>query len=317
MCGWKKHEWRLVTVNKDRRFFLKDTEFQESIEQVITLISEVDNEIFSRYVEVTRHIMELNKLFYVFRYNLKNLLDHFVLNTNDLIESKDAQLSDDEYYYQINALTINFISSAKTLTDSIEVCMKSFLSAADFSSFKEKVISKQYDDKFSYRFLIHMRHYAQHGHLPINIHEQKAYFDLDEILSMPHFDLNRKLKNEIDELKADIYNQFGNMPYISYVFTIAEFNLIITEIYFKFLNEVKPILVELNNKKNQILNEHPEYRFVNPDGSINAMIFYYNDVEGFHCFNGNDNSIEMYASMKREVKKILKNETHQYNKLRI
>lgn len=282
-------------MRSDSRFFvsnLQDDELIRQIDSLLETITESDKRIFLNYVELTRHIIELDKLFNVFRYNLTNLLKHFTIFTNDLIESTGEKLTEDQYYYQINALTINLISSAKTLTESIEVCMKNFLAEKDFKSFKNKILSKPYDEHFSYRFLLHMRNYSQHGHLPVNIHQQRVYFDLDEILAMPHFDFNGQLKKELDVLRKDIYNQFRDSPRISYVYTVAKFNLVITEIYFNYLKEIKPILIKLNDEKNELLL-NTKFQLINSDGSSSDMLFYEFDGENYHCFNRKDNSISI------------------------
>ena len=294
-------------MRSDSRFFvsnLQDDELIRQIDSLLETITESDKRIFLNYVELTRHIIELDKLFNVFRYNLTNLLKHFTIFTNDLIESTGEKLTEDQYYYQINALTINLISSAKTLTESIEVCMKNFLAEKDFKSFKNKILSKPYDEHFSYRFLLHMRNYSQHGHLPVNIHQQRVYFDLDEILAMPHFDFNGQLKKELDVLRKDIYNQFRDSPRISYVYTVAKFNLV----------EIKPILIKLNDEKNELLL-NTKFQLINSDGSSSDMLFYEFDGENYHCFNRKDNSISMYADIKREVKKILKVEEQYYKEI--
>ncbi|HFU4436148.1 TPA: hypothetical protein ACH52J_000244 [Enterococcus faecium] len=304
-------------MRSDSRFFvsnLQDDELIRQIDSLLETITESDKRIFLNYVELTRHIIELDKLFNVFRYNLTNLLKHFTIFTNDLIESTGEKLTEDQYYYQINALTINLISSAKTLTESIEVCMKNFLAEKDFKSFKNKILSKPYDEHFSYRFLLHMRNHSQHGHLPVNIHQQRVYFDLDEILAMPHFDFNGQLKKELDVLRKDIYNQFRDSPRISYVYTVAKFNLVITEIYFNYLKEIKPILIKLNDEKNELLL-NTKFQLINSDGSSSDMLFYEFDGENYHCFNRKDNSISMYADIKREVKKILKVEEQYYKEI--
>lgn len=304
-------------MRSDSRFFvsnLQDDELIRQIDSLLETITESDKRIFLNYVELTRHIIELDKLFNVFRYNLTNLLKHFTIFTNDLIESTGEKLTEDQYYYQINALTINLISSAKTLTESIGVCMKNFLAEKDFKSFKNKILSKPYDEHFSYRFLLHMRNYSQHGHLPVNIHQQRVYFDLDEILAMPHFDFNGQLKKELDVLRKDIYNQFRDSPRISYVYTVAKFNLVITEIYFNYLKEIKPILIKLNDEKNELLL-NTKFQLINSDGSSSDMLFYEFDGENYHCFNRKDNSISMYADIKREVKKILKVEEQYYKEI--
>ncbi|MBX9114678.1 hypothetical protein HCG83_00010 [Enterococcus casseliflavus] len=305
-------------MRSDSRFFvsnLQDDELIRQIDSLLETITESDKRIFLNYVELTRHIIELDKLFNVFRYNLTNLLKHFTIFTNDLIESTGEKLTEDQYYYQINALTINLISSAKTLTESIEVCMKNFLAEKDFKSFKIKILSKPYDEHFSYRFLLHVRNYSQHGHLPVNIEQQRVYFDLDEILTMPHFDLNEKLKSEIDEIKEDISARFQDFPRISYVYTIAKFNLITTEIYLNYLKEVKPILMEMDKEKNELLL-NTKFKLTNSDGKSSDMVFYDFDGENYHCFNRTENSLSMYASIKKEVKKILREEEQYYKEIK-
>lgn len=193
--------------------------------------------------------------------------------------------------------------------------MKNFLSEKDFKSFKFRILSKSYDEHFSYRFLLHVRNYSQHGHLPVNIEQQRVYFDLDEILTMPHFDLNGSLKKEIDEVRKDIYRQFGDFPHISYVYTVAEFNLITTEIYLNYLKEVKPILMEMDKEKNELLL-NTKFNLTNSDGKSSDMVFYDFDGENYHCFNRTDNSLSMYASIKRKVKKILREEEQYYKEIK-
>lgn len=303
---------------KDTRYYLSENISSEVIVQIEKIINSIEiheKKIIFKYVELTRHISELDKLFNVFRCNLSNLLNSFTIYSNDYIESRGSQLTEEQYYYQINVLTINFISSAKTFIESIEVCLKNSLSVEDYELFKQKFLSKPYDEEFSYRFLLHMRNYSQHGHLPLNIQNKKVYFDLDEIIDMPHFDLNKLLKEEIKKLKLEIYNEFGALPHISYVHTISKFNLIVTEIYVNFLNKIKSVLFKFNQEKNALLNDKKFY-LINPDGTKKDMIFYDYDGEVYHCFNYQDNSISMYAEFKKEAKKVLKVEENYFNKLK-
>ncbi|HFQ3343048.1 TPA: hypothetical protein ACGU03_002255 [Enterococcus faecium] len=304
-------------MRTDTRTYLTDkfsSEDMEKIERIINSIEINEKKILISYVELTRHISELDKLFNIFRCNLTNLFSNFIIYPDDYIEKCTGIYSEDQCYYQINALIINLISSAKTFIESIEVCMKNFLSEKDFKLFKQKFLSKPYDEVFSYRFLLHMRNYSQHGHLPLNIRNKRVYFDLNDILDMPHFDLNKLLKEEIKKLKVDIYNEFGTLPYISYVYTISRFNLVVTEIYVNFLNEIKAKLVKFNQQKNELLNDKKFY-FINPDGTENDMIFYDYDGEVHHCFNYQANSMAMYAEFKKEAKKFLKVKENYFTEL--
>ena len=46
------------------------------------------------------------------------------------------------------------------------------------------------------------------------------------------------------------------------------------------------------------------------------MVFYDFDGENYHCFNRTDNSLSMYASIKRKVKKILREEEQYYKEIK-
>ena len=69
-------------MRSDSRFFvsnLQDDELIMQIDSLLETIKESDKRIFLNYIELTRHIIELDKLFNVFRYNLINLLISFKL----------------------------------------------------------------------------------------------------------------------------------------------------------------------------------------------------------------------------------------------
>lgn len=275
-----------------------------------------EKQIFISYIEITRHLIELNKLFHVFRCNLKNLLHHFTISTDDSIRRNVSSEITEEEYILINALTINFISSSKSLIESIETFTKKQLPEADFKTFKKDYLSKIYDESFSYRFLLHMRNYSQHGHLPVNIHDQKVYFDLDEILTMPHFDLNKSLRNEIDDLRKDIYTHFGNLPHISFVFTVADFNLKTIQIYLGLLNSAKSMLKKVNNQVIELLISKPNLVCRDNNSSFKDLVFYDFDGDFYHCFNSKDSSLEMFAGFKKEAKKIFYEETQELNNIK-
>ena len=71
-----------------------------------------------------------------------------------------------------------------------------------YNKVKNECLSKIYDKKFSYRLLIRLRDFSRHGHLPVYISEDnKCSFDLDQILYTPHFNLNKKIKEEMQRIR--------------------------------------------------------------------------------------------------------------------
>ncbi len=79
------------------------------------------------FVDITTYIQEIEQLFRIFRINLKLILNFYRLGNDDKISKNyDFDLEDTDEYI-INSLVINYISSAKTLKESIENFMKKFV----------------------------------------------------------------------------------------------------------------------------------------------------------------------------------------------
>ena len=300
-------------MHGDFKIFLKDLD--EKDEPIMSNLSVEDKELFTSYVEITRHFIELNRLFQMFESNLGLLLTCYTINTDDsIVRNNFNGLGED--YILINTLTTNYVSSSKTLTESIETFMKIYLSEQNFDKFKRNVLSKVYDESFSYRFLLLIRNFSQHGHLPVNIYNQKAYFDLDKISSMRHFNISGKKKSEIEKIRENIIAEFGNFPHISFLYTIAEFNLKTIEVYLNFLDLAKDILKFSQDKTKTLLNKKPELIFHNGNSIFNGYVFYDFDGERFHCFNPKDNILKTFADEKNKIKKILIDEKQEIKKIR-
>lgn len=120
---------------------------------------------------------------------------HYELMSNDTIIKKDNLNIEENDGIIINALVINYISSARPFVESIETFVKEMFKIEEYENFKKLYLNKLYDEKFTYRFLYSLRNYSQHGHLPVYIdYNNKCSFNLEEILNTPHFDHNAKLK---------------------------------------------------------------------------------------------------------------------------
>lgn len=122
----------------------KDT----SIKKVkITKLKEEELNLITKYVEYTRHFQEINQLFEIFITNTAILFHFYLLNSNDTI--KRNNFLNDKYNdnITINALIINYISSAKTFVESIEVFLNNNSNENNIKQFKES-LCKIYDENF-------------------------------------------------------------------------------------------------------------------------------------------------------------------------
>ncbi len=267
-----------------------------------------------KYVEITRHIQEIDNLFHVFRFNLKSILHYYVLLYSDKIERKIAYDHETSDCVAINALTINFISSGKTLMESIE----NFLKINDgelYEEFKKNYLSKEYDGNFQYRFLLRLRDYAQHGHLPVSMNFDNKYcFDLNHILLTPHFNHNPTIKNEMEDIKDKIYEQFSDYPYIVLTRSLAEFNICITRNYLEFLKKIRKLLHDSVDDIKSLLEKRPKIINKSSDG-FDGYVFYEITDGTLHAFNTKDNPQKMLSQYKNFVSKVLKEEQAELDKM--
>ena len=190
---------------------LRDCDFNiQDIE--IPNMNDEEKETIETFIDITRHIQEIEQLFRIFRVNIKILLNFYRLGNNDEISKNyDFDLEDTDDYI-INSLVINYISSAKTLKESIENFMKQFVGETNEINIKynNECLNKLYDDVFAYRLLLRLRDFTQHGHLIVSRdYQNKYYFDIEQILSTPHFNINKKLKNEMKNIRQEIYEKYG------------------------------------------------------------------------------------------------------------
>lgn len=277
--------------------------------------SEEEYKFIENYIEFTRHIQEIDQLFRIFKINFQDILLHYQLYNNDtIIRQMDLENKEDDIII-INALVINYISSAKTFTESVENFIVKKLGKDELEKFKSMYLSKIYDENFSYRLLIRLRDYAQHGHLPVHMSYDKKYsFDLEQILYTPHFSQNQKMKDEITNIIEKIYNEFGNNPRIMFTRTIAEFQLCVFEIYISFISTIKEMLIDLEKKLEKLIKERPEV-IHNSEDILNGFIFYTINNENLHCFNPKESPQKMLVDIEKNLKKEFRNEKKNFNKL--
>lgn len=91
----------------------------------ITLFEYTTDELeaIQSYVEITRHIQEIQQLYLIFRYNQRILLSTYDLNNRDRIKRNRPPFETFDDRTELNALVISFINVGKTLIDSLTTCV--------------------------------------------------------------------------------------------------------------------------------------------------------------------------------------------------
>ncbi|MFW7431733.1 hypothetical protein [Vagococcus carniphilus] len=294
-------------LRKDKYFYPKG-----DLEVNLAEINMDEREILKDYVEKTRHFIEITELYKIFRVSVNVLREKFVINYSDLIEYKGGFITEGELSTYINLYTSSFLSTSKTLVDSIETYIEKVMGKDSHRDFRSKSLSKTYDSVFSYRLLNLLRNYSQHGHIPVEITGRRASFNIDDILRKPHTSgMNERVKKELSEKRDEILTKFNNNPHLSYSYIIFDINYYILKIYSDFLMFIKKDLLESHRKINKIITR--------PNVVDNGYVFYdYEDDTGFvHCFNSNDNIMELYTEIKKNVRQKLTEELELLKKAKI
>lgn len=268
----------------------------------ITELLENDRNILIGYVDRTTFISKIGQLFQVFLFNLNNISNHYNIDMADFIEQSNITLSIENEYFAINSLIINYISAGKTLIEAMQCYGDTFLPGI-FTEFSKKI----YDESFSYRFLLMIRNYSQHGNLPLSVDEDGSYyFDFLQILSVRHHNLKRSIKDEMISIKNELLQEYGVLPKFSFCRTVSEFTFCIFESYNLFFKMVSKDFFDFSTQKNNVIKAKP-YLVYKSDDQFNGLIFYEinPEIEMYDSFYFNDNSEEMFNEMKQESNEYL------------
>jgi len=203
----------------------------------IKVIREINDSEYKDYktaVNCINHFMYKQQLFTIVLWNyndFQNLLDRY-------LEEYTKNQSMNSFRVEINLLDINrhilnYLSSFHTFINHNTIIIhKSYGKYSKKRNDFKKVLSKTFDNHFSYRFLYQLRNYAQHCGMPVGIitfdskivdpqsteihHSLIVNFDRDELLN--NYDKWRKLIPEIQELPP----QFEIKPIIDELMNCIE-----------------------------------------------------------------------------------------------
>lgn len=268
--------------------------------------------ILIEYLGFDREIQKIEQMYQIMLYNLNDILDKYILKANDTFERKVISGFSD--FISINALVINYISSAKALVEAIEKFNKSWHEDAGLA-FKKDYISKTYDDSFYYRLVNLMRNFSQHGNLPISVREGRCGFDLKQILKTKHFHFNAKTNEEIEKIADEIHEKYGDNPVIVFTLTISKYTCDVISIYNEFLKYNKSLALQIQSREQLLLKQIPELIVENEIFPSKVVCFV--EENELHVFDANADVVYLINEYQKSVEEELEYELNEYENLRV
>ena len=291
--------------------------FQDFDLDSITLpdLSAEELRVTTEYVEITRHLQEISQLFSVFRYDLQSLLNVYDLNNKDELVRRKAYVDGFDDRTEINALVISYLSAGKTLTDSLKTCVEKSCSTLEEDRVGyQELLTRVYDGAFSYRLLVRLRDYAQHGHLPVSIVDNRLCFDLGQIINTPHFNHNKSLKGEMETFIEELLVKHETQPRYVFTLAMAEYTASMAEIYDGFWEKMERAFTFRAEAFQRLIGARPddlEHKRENLKG-----FFFYLIENTLHCFNAMDDSFALFRQCQKAARAFLESQQLELRSLR-
>lgn len=254
-----------------------------------------DSKCVDEFVELARHVKEIYGLFRVFLFNIEALRENYELyayggcfRTGVLADSEDD-------YFKINAYVINILTAGKALKDSMETFVSSNLAEGSSERIAfDNANHSLYDGCFSYRFLLRLRDYTQHAHLPVDCFAGVYNFNLATIQAKPHFDHNAKMEAEMLRFRDEMIKLYNSNPTLSLTLTLAEYVSVLLSLLSKFFDIVKPIMYAATQRYLEVAARYSS-------NVINGGFVYAIIDNIAHLIDINDNTNEMVDKYFDEV----------------
>lgn len=162
-----------------------------------------------------------------------------------------------------------------------------------------------YDHSFSYRLLIRLRDFSQHGHLSVSCTRNNYYFDLIQIAEKPHFNHNKTLSQEIEKIIEEILSVYKDIPTFSLTNTIAEFIAKLFSIYNEFWNLVETELTKSCIDIQEVIKNNP-CNIIDKQQLFSGL-FIYEFIDGrLHVIPVNNGAQAMFERFKTEAESTYK-----------
>lgn len=216
----------LARVEKDsikalRR--LNESEVQE--------IRECNKDIFNfnRHFKLVEYVLYN---FACFKACIENSLQAFATQT-DTIGRYDL----DSFGHEINITLLNLMMSTRTLLDHMETSIKrEYGKNSSETDFFKSLTAKEFDDKFSYKFMYKLRNYVQHCGMPPLSYSKTKTLDCEAPFASLELQFNRdSLLSEYDEWGAIVKPELeAQEEKFDAFFIVDEFIASILRIYICF-----------------------------------------------------------------------------------
>ena len=184
-------------------------------------------------------------------YNLQKCVNLYTNGTVELTENCPTEIKDKTIV--INAMITNILSSAKTLTDKMQIIMKKYCNDKTFL----KAIADAYDGSYSYRLAQGLRNMCQHGFCVVSQCNERYGLDLYQLKNVKDFTVHGGFKNTIDEL-IGILAAYSCAPIYSLSALISEYTTDVIGLYLLFLRQVRPFIKEIDMQLKNCITQNPE-----------------------------------------------------------
>lgn len=181
------------------------------------------------YMMTFENLCELYKLIDVFNYSYERI---------KVIYSENDPLA-------MNAHTMTLLSAGKMIEESI-IRYSEYLFGENDVRFLDlrKKISAEYDREFSFRFLIKLRDFSEHGHVPVSFQDGSYCFDLIQIYNTSFFTFKPPIKKEMRKYIERIKEDFSDTATLDYKHTVMLFVCSLYRVYNMFLDSIREIIIE-------------------------------------------------------------------------
>ncbi len=302
----------------DTETYLLPGDFDDTKINILYFNSETSEVIkyLDEYIELTRHIQELDQLFHVFCFNHEIMVKNYVFYNSDKFERKSILCTENTDFVCINAFIINLLSAGRQVLDSTDDLIENLFGkeSDQYKEWRASVLSKEYDDNFIYRFFYELRNFSQHMHLPVSVQDGRCFFDFEQLLNTPHYDGKREIREEMQKINNKLKSNHGVMMHHAVTFSVSSYICSVTKVYLEALYRIKNIL---NTMKSSILNfaDNNSFLIQHEDQTFNGFIFYEREQGDVHSFRIDDNPVEYLLSSIEKVEKYYRIQENEFGQI--
>lgn len=250
---------------------------------------ELDNDfiaVVQDYVELNRHLQEINQLFEIFQFNIERLFESYEVQSDDHIIRKDGFNTTYTDFIAINSFITNIISSGRSLVDSVDICMRNSYGkiSKSYKMFETEYKCQVYDNNFAYRFFYDLRNFSQHNHVPVSTTENFCCFDINQILNTPHFDSKKEVRGELERIQHEIKEKYKDIFHLSLSHSLMQYISGTAQVHKGFWIGIKNRLFELKNIIDDAVITNPEILNHNNPRFDGYILYTIQEKEGWHAF---------------------------------